>query len=109
MGILTYDSSLVARIDDRPLAHLQAVVWAKIRRGESFAFSWVDETGEYARASVWINPSISLSFQYDDAAPIQLNQEWLRALTKAANSATGLRLVDEPDHGRATVGEQKKN
>jgi hypothetical protein len=100
MGILTYDSYLVARIDDRALAHLQAVVWAKIRRGESFAFTWVDDEGEYARASVWINPSISLSFQYDEAASIALNQEWLHALTKTANSATGLRLVDEPGHGR---------
>ena len=42
MGTMTYDSKLVATFDDRVLAHLQVVIWAKLRRGESFSFTWTD-------------------------------------------------------------------
>lgn len=39
MGKLYYDSTLNTDIDDRTLAHLQVVIGAKLRRGESFYFS----------------------------------------------------------------------
>ena len=42
MGTLTYDSKLSASFDDRVLAHLQIVIWAKIRRGEPFSFTWTE-------------------------------------------------------------------
>ncbi|KFF58097.1 ATP-dependent DNA ligase, partial [Cryobacterium sp. MLB-32] len=43
MGKLTYDSSLTADFDDRVLAHIQLVIGTKLRRGESFYFSWRDD------------------------------------------------------------------
>jgi len=43
MGKLTYDSTLTVDFDDRVLAHLQLVIGAKLRRAESFYFSWRDD------------------------------------------------------------------
>jgi hypothetical protein len=96
MGTLEYNSKLSATFDDRTLAHLQVVIWSKLRRGEHFAFTWVDEEASPPRTSVWCSPTIPMSFQFDQAEPSELNPHWVEVLTKAANSAGGLRLVPEP-------------
>ncbi|WP_157426738.1 ATP-dependent DNA ligase [Agromyces salentinus] len=97
MGTLTYDSKLVVSFDDRVLAHLQSVIWAKLRRGEYFAFTWTESSSSgFGRTSVWISPSIPLAFEYFGGRPPRLNGAWVQALTKAANSASGLILVPEP-------------
>ena len=97
MGTLTYDSKLTATFDDRVLAHLQVVIWAKVRRGENFSFTWTDPgRNGYGRTSIWISPSISLSFQYFGSKLPMINTQWVQALTKSANSANGLQLVPEP-------------
>lgn len=97
MGTLTYDSKVVATIDDRVLAHLQVVIWAKLRRGENFSFTWNDpERNGFGRTSIWINPSVSLVFDYFGSKMPQLNLRWIEALTKSANSSTGLQIVPEP-------------
>jgi len=97
VGTLTYDSKLTATFDDRVLAHLQVVIWAKVRRGENFSFTWTDPgRNGYGRTSIWISPSISLSFQYFGSKLPMINTQWVQALTKSANSANGLQLVPEP-------------
>lgn len=97
MGTLTYDSKISATFEDRLLAHLQAVMWAKLRRGEQFAFTWTDPgRNGYARTSVWISPHVALSFQYFGSRTPSLNPEWVQVLTKSANSAGGLHVVPEP-------------
>ncbi|WP_395244479.1 ATP-dependent DNA ligase [Agromyces sp. MMS24-K17] len=98
MGTLTYDSKLVVSFDDRVLAHLQAVIWAKLRRGETFAFTWTESSNGsgFGRTSVWMSPSVPVAFEYfGSRAPI-LNPAWVAALTKSANSAGGLTIVSEP-------------
>ena len=52
MGRFTYGPKITVDFDDRVLAHLQTVIAAKIRRGESFMFTWIDDdsTGAVARA-----------------------------------------------------------
>lgn len=98
MGTLTYDSRITASFDDRVLAHLQSVIWAKLRRGESFPFTWTDPMRSgLGRASIWLSPSVSLSFEYFGGRQPRLNPAWIEALTKAANSPAGLTLVPEPD------------
>lgn len=98
MGTLTYDSDLTASFDDRMLAHLQLVIWAKLRRGEQFSFSWVEGApAEPRRTSVWIAPSIPLTFRYSEAELPEIDQRWVDVLMKAANSAGGLRPLPEPD------------
>lgn len=97
MGTLTYDSKLVATFDDRVLAHLQVVIWGKLRRGEQFAFTWNDsERSRQGRTSIWISPSISLVFDYYGSKVPAVNPLWVEALSKAANSPAGLQIVAEP-------------
>jgi hypothetical protein len=95
--MLTYDSKLSATIDDRVLAHLQVVIWAKLRRGESFAFSWSESVSEGSgRKSIWISSNISLAFEYFGSRTPVLNPAWIQALAKSANSTGGLHVVPEP-------------
>ncbi len=97
MGTLSYDSKVVATIDDRILAHLQVVIWAKLRRGEQFSFTFQDtQRSGLGRSSIWISPSIALSFDYFGGKTPLLNPHWIEALTKTANSASGLTVVPEP-------------
>jgi hypothetical protein len=94
---MTYDSKLVASFDDRVLAHLQVVIWSKLRRGEQFSFTWTDsERSRQGRTSIWISPSISLTFDYYGSKQPALNPLWVDALSKAANSPGGLQVVAEP-------------
>jgi len=97
MGTLTYDSKLAVSFDDRILAHLQAVIWSKLRRGEPFAFTWQDPSRSgFGRTSIWLSPSIPLSFEYFGGRPPRLNPAWVHVLTKSANSPGGLVLTPEP-------------
>ena len=97
MGTLTYDSKLVATFDDRVLAHLQVVIWSKLRRGEQFSFTWVDpQRNGMGRTSIWVSPSISLTFDYFGSRMPALNAAWVDQLTKSANSPGGLVVLPEP-------------
>ena len=97
MGKFTYDSSITVDFDDRALAHIQIVIGAKLRRGESFYFSWRDDplVGG-GRSTVWVHSGISLAFKYFGSKMPSLNRDWVEALTLSANSATGLQIVTEP-------------
>ena len=96
MGTLSYDSQVKATFDDRVLAHLQIVIWAKLRRGEQFAFTWIEPGSGVGRVSVWISPTIPISFQYFGGKSPAINPLWVAALNKAANSPGGLQVVPEP-------------
>ncbi|MBN9605818.1 MAG: hypothetical protein J0G30_04335 [Actinomycetales bacterium] len=97
MGTLTYDSRLVTTLDDRVLAHLQVVIWGKLRRGEQFSFTWHDsDRSGFGRTSIWIAPTIPLTFDYFGSKPPAINPRWIDALTKSANSPGGLQIVPEP-------------
>jgi hypothetical protein len=97
MGKLTYDSTMSADFDDRVLAHIQLVIGAKLRRGESFYFSWRDDPqiGD-GRSTIWLNPGIPLAYKYFGGRMPALNRDWIEALMSTANSATGLQIVPEP-------------
>jgi len=104
MGKLTYDSTLSADFDDRLLAHLQVVIGAKLRRGESFYFSWRDDPlAGGGRSTIWLQPGISLTFKYFGSRIPALNREWLEALSLSSNSSTGLQVVLEPVSAAAGV------
>jgi hypothetical protein len=97
MGKLLYGAKFEMLIEDRPLAHLQLVIASKIKRGERFFLSWVDAKEEGGgRTVLWIEPSISLVFRYSKPNMPSINREWLAELTESANSAQGLRLLEEP-------------
>jgi len=97
MGVLKYgDSDVPIDIDDRTLAHLQAVVVAKLRRNESFTLSWrhCPDSGS-GRSTIWLHPAIPLLFEFDQGPPDKLNLEWLERLMHSANTSGGIRLIEE--------------
>ncbi|MEA9985708.1 MULTISPECIES: ATP-dependent DNA ligase [Subtercola] len=96
MGMLTYGSpGTDLHFDDRLLAHLQAVITAKLRRDEKFGFTCsAGDGGGYV--SVWVHPAIPLVFRFDGAERPTLNRAWIEALMQSANSGGGLSAVAEP-------------
>jgi len=96
VGTLTYDSKLTATFDDRILAHLQVVIWSKVRRGEQFSFTWTDPSRSGGRTSIWISPNISLAFEFYGSRVPAINRQWVEVLNKSANSPGGLQLLPEP-------------
>lgn len=98
MGKFTYDSGISTGFEDRALAHLQAVILTKVRRGEGFCLGWKDDLSlGGGRTSVYIHARSAIWFTYDTARTPALNPLWLSALTRAANSPQGLSLLPEPD------------
>ncbi|TPW70779.1 ATP-dependent DNA ligase [Schumannella sp. 10F1B-5-1] len=98
MGKLLYGAvKTEIAFDDRVLAHLQAVISSKLRRGESFFLNWKDDpsVGD-GHSAIWIGPGIPLFFKYYGGRPIELNRQWLEQLTLSAGSNGGLQLGDEP-------------
>lgn len=104
MGKFIYDSAVKVDFDDRVLAHLQLVIGAKLRRGESFHFMWKDDTsiGE-GRTMVWVHPNVSLVYKFNGSRRPTINRAWIEALIYTANSPAGLYTVPEPaEHAVAT-------
>ena len=100
MGNLTYGQALSVEFDDRTLAHLQIVIGSKLRRNETFYFSWKDDQriGD-GRTTIWVHPTIPMVFKYYGSRPPAINRLWLAALEQAANSPSGLVIVPEPLSG----------
>jgi len=98
MGKFIYGStSREVAFEDRLLAHLRAVMAAKLRRGECFLFSWILEADEHAtEQSVWVHPAIAMGFEIQCGTAKPLNAKWLEDLTRAANSNSGLTPRPEP-------------
>ena len=105
MGHLIYGVAPAIEIDDWGLRHLQAVMIARLRRNETFSFSWegaptdgpLEETDDSSGyGTVWVSQASSLYFSYEGPPPRQLNGAWLQTLSAAANSNAGLRLIPEP-------------
>ncbi|PPH40978.1 ATP-dependent DNA ligase, partial [Rathayibacter sp. AY1C9] len=105
MGKLLYGASGVEiEFDDRTLTHVQIVIANKLRRRESFFFSWRDDpaVGD-GRSSIWLDPSVPLYFKYFGGRVPSINRTWIDLLTVSANSSGGLQLVQEPDEFAETV------
>lgn len=107
MGKLTYGvPSWSIEIDDRTLAHLRIVILTKLRRSESFSFTWDNDIeGGAARRSLWLHPAIPLEFEFYSGRAPGLNRAWVEALMSTANSLNGLVNLPEPDP--ATSAEPK--
>jgi hypothetical protein len=93
MGLLLYGRPAEEiEIDDRALAHIKIVILAKLKRGESFAFSFEhDPSDDAGRSTIW------LRFKFEEERQPALNRRWLDLLVTAANSVDGLRLIPEPE------------
>ena len=99
MGSLFYGSpGKEIAFDDRALAHLQIVITAKLRRRESFVFSWSNTLREGSgRGAIWLDPSSTLYFHYSGSRQPLINREWLAVLAKSSNTPAGLQFTEEPE------------
>ena len=107
MGHLIYGVAPAIAIEDRALDHLRMVIITKLRRNESFSFTWDNEPDvggdEKIRSelgihgTVWISQSSSLYFSFDKKQTEPLNMKWVAALAELATTNSGLRLVPEPE------------
>lgn len=100
MGSLFYGSTQEpVSIPDVVLAHLQAVMTVKMRRGESFTVS-LRQSGAGAAhlCTLWVHAAIPLRFVFDTVLDIAFDRATLHDFARAANSATGL-CIDLTEHG----------
>ncbi|MFB2582773.1 ATP-dependent DNA ligase [Herbiconiux sp. P15] len=98
MGKFIYGTPAISvDFDDRVLAHLKVVILSKVRRGESFTFSWEYTVASGSgHSSIWINPAIPLQFDFVGSREPRLNRVWVEELVRLANSPAGLRVIPEP-------------
>lgn len=93
MGKLFYGSDpQPIEIDDRLLQYLQVVLATKLRRSESFTLTWTDAEAQHSRTTLWVQPSISMRFQFSTAEPARLSGGYLRQLADQAAMSSGLLL-----------------
>lgn len=86
-------------IDDRTLAHLEFAISAQLRLGGAFALTMDGEhiPAGRGRHVLWLHPAIPMQFSYlSDRRRISINPRWVAAMTAAAGSEQGLRIVPEP-------------
>jgi hypothetical protein len=98
MGKLTYDRTVAVDFDDRTLTHLQVVIGLKLRRNESFYFSWKDDqrVGD-GRTAIWLHPMVSLMFKFYGSRSAAINPAWIHMMELAANTSAGLKVIPEPE------------
>lgn len=99
MGTLLYGNpGIVIAFDDRVLMHLQIVISTKLRRRESFLFTWTDSPDEGSgRSAIWLDPTSTLYYRYFGSRTPAINREWIEVLMVSANSSGGLVFSAEPD------------
>ncbi|AZS39048.1 hypothetical protein CVS54_00348 [Microbacterium oxydans] len=96
MGLFIYGTSPSIHLEDRVLAHLRLVVMNKLRRSEPFMLDI--DTGEIAgRRSLWMHASVPIQFHFHGSREPRINHHWVEQLMRAANGASGLTLLPEPD------------
>jgi len=94
--------SVAVDFDDRVLAHLKVVILSKVRRGESFTFSWEYKAAAGSgHSSVWIHPTIPLQFNFLGSKEPSLNRRWIEDLVRLSNTPAGLRISREPNESEA--------
>lgn len=95
--MFVYRDDTKVEFEDRVLAHLELVITTKLRRDESFAFSWTEDmAGGSGRRKVWLHPAIPLVYRFYGNRPPAINRLWIDALMQSADSAAGLTVVPEP-------------
>lgn len=98
MGALVYGAAAERfEIDDEKLAHVEAVVVAKLRRREDFTITVL--TAE-SRQVLWMHEACTLRFEYDTPPGVELDRAWLDATMKQLNKSSTL-VVDTTPAGEA--------
>jgi hypothetical protein len=98
MGYLHYgDNAPPIEISDRLLAHLKVVITTKLRRRESFTLTTLNDASAVSgRSALWLQESIPLRFEFDNAEAEELDPAVLREFAEQATMSGGLSVdLDE--------------
>jgi hypothetical protein len=69
---------------------------SKLRRGESFAFSWtVDPEQGSGRGTVWLSPGVEIEFRFYGNKEPRMKRAWIQALNSTVERGE-LMIVPEP-------------
>lgn len=91
-------------LPDDVLAHVHAVIIAKLRVREPVIVGWVADGGRHDE--IMVNPTMPILARYDGDDERRLDRRWLNRLMIAANAVRGLQLTpDLVDALRAIDGE----
>lgn len=97
MGYLTYAGEDY-EFEDRLLAHVKIAMASKLRRNESFFLNWkADPSAGMGRFSLWISPSIPLTFRFSGSRPPEMNQTWLEIMAEQSHTPGGLIIMTEAE------------
>ncbi|WP_293695840.1 hypothetical protein [uncultured Agrococcus sp.] len=101
MGYITYAGSQEYEFEDRTLSHLKMAIAMKLRRQESFLLNWSNspQTGS-GRMSIWLAPSIPLSFRFSGSRTPELNESWVSVLHELSNTPRGMVVITEEEAER---------
>ncbi|WP_141143450.1 ATP-dependent DNA ligase [Schumannella sp. 10F1B-5-1] len=99
MGRLRYGArGTTVTMDDRMLAHVQAVTVARLRRNEPFQLAWDEQVRHGSgRRAIWMAPSVELLWEFDGGSEPELDRELLETMMQKAGSTAGLH-VDHHAH-----------
>lgn len=93
-----YGGAQEYEFEDRTLAHLKVAITIKLRRQESFLMSWTNpaERGG-GRLSIWLSPTIPITFRFSGSRAPELNRDWLEVLNNFSNTPRGLIVLSEKE------------
>ncbi|GGI48608.1 hypothetical protein BCL57_003311 [Agromyces flavus] len=93
MGSLHLGRLVRVELPDDVLAHVHAVILAKLRVHEPILLGWTQPDGRHEE--VLVNPSMPIVITYDNDEERRLDRRWLERLMASANSVRGLQLRPE--------------
>ena len=93
MGTLLLGRIARIDLDDDVLAHVHAVIIAKLRVREPVSIAWVSEEG--LRDEIIVNPATTVVTRFASPESQRLDRMWLNRLMIAANSTRGLNITPE--------------
>ncbi|MET4781564.1 ATP-dependent DNA ligase [Glaciihabitans sp. UYNi722] len=98
MGHLVYGISAEhIDLDDRTLAHIQAVIASKLRRSESFWIEFVHDAGRGGRRDViWVDDAMPFVFRYGSAAHPKIDRKSLDDLLGQASDRGRMIIRSHP-------------
>ena len=95
VGTLFYDGVAI-EMNERTLAHVKIAIVQKMRRAESFTFSWVHSDGQATgRSTIWIHPAIPIRFEFRNPVQPELNTRWIESILRSASTTGGILLTEE--------------
>ena len=89
MGTFHYGTDAAFDIDDLTLAHLSAIIVAKLRRGEAFTLTIAGIEG---RETLWVHPTANLRCAFTTNEQHGLDRDRLDEMMRSTHRGSGLTI-----------------